>query len=181
MEHAIQIFRYNEQEIEFDLSKDKVMVNATEMAKIFGKRVNVFMKADHVNGFINTLERTPYGVHSDPLSKDEIYKNRGQSGLWMHRLLALKFAAWLDPKFEVWVYYTIEQVLFGAFRRMEEDLRDSAQRRKEIRQLKEELCQDDRYQQLERLELEERHAVARRRKFNQNQLELFMGDGGNKK
>ncbi len=31
----------------------------------------------------------------------------------MHRVLALKFAAWLSPDFEVWVYSTIEKLLFG--------------------------------------------------------------------
>lgn len=31
----------------------------------------------------------------------------------MHRVLALKFAAWLSPDFELWVYSTIEQLLFG--------------------------------------------------------------------
>ena len=31
----------------------------------------------------------------------------------MHRVLALKFAAWLSPRFELWVYSTIEQILFG--------------------------------------------------------------------
>lgn len=31
----------------------------------------------------------------------------------MHRILALKFAAWLNPDFEVWVYSTIENLLFG--------------------------------------------------------------------
>lgn len=31
----------------------------------------------------------------------------------MHRILALKFAAWLSPKFELWIYSTIEKLLFG--------------------------------------------------------------------
>lgn len=34
----------------------------------------------------------------------------------MHRILALKFAAWLSPEFEVWVYTTIEQILFGRYK-----------------------------------------------------------------
>ena len=31
----------------------------------------------------------------------------------MHRILAIKFAAWRSTDFEVWVYSTIEQLLFG--------------------------------------------------------------------
>ena len=33
----------------------------------------------------------------------------------MHRILALKFAAWLDPDFELWVYNTIDNILFGNY------------------------------------------------------------------
>jgi hypothetical protein len=31
----------------------------------------------------------------------------------MHRVLALKFAAWLNPAFELWVSSTVENLLFG--------------------------------------------------------------------
>ena len=44
---------------------------------------------------------------------DEIFENKGRSGLWFHRVLALKFAAWLNPEFEVWIYITIDELLFG--------------------------------------------------------------------
>ena len=33
----------------------------------------------------------------------------------MHRILALKFAAWLNSDFELWVYSTIEQLMFGKY------------------------------------------------------------------
>ena len=33
----------------------------------------------------------------------------------MERSVALKFAAWLSPKFEVWVYKTIDEILFGEY------------------------------------------------------------------
>jgi hypothetical protein len=38
----------------------------------------------------------------------------------MHRILALKFAAWLDPYFEVWVYTTIDKIIFGNYREIKE-------------------------------------------------------------
>jgi len=112
METKICIFNNNH--ITFQLSKDNgMMINATEMAKIFGKRVDHFLKSDHANEFINALEFTPFGGNSEPLKRDEIIQTKGQSGTWMHRILALKFAAWLDSKFEVWVYSTIERLMFG--------------------------------------------------------------------
>jgi hypothetical protein len=91
------------------------MVNATQMAKIFGKRIDVFLKSDHANEFINALMLTPFGGSSAPLKRDEIIKTLNGVNTWMHRILALKFAAWLDPKFEVWVFSTIDKILMGHY------------------------------------------------------------------
>jgi hypothetical protein len=67
------------------------------------------MKTENVKEFIFELERTPNGVRSDC----KITDNRGHMGMYFDRRLALKFAAWLDPIFEVWVYSKIEEILFG--------------------------------------------------------------------
>lgn len=111
-------FIYQDVEIHFLLGNDKdVMVNATEMAKAFNKRIDHFLKADHVKEFISVLEFTPFGGNSTPLTRDEIIQTKGQNGTYFHKILALKFAAWLDPIFEVWVYSTIEDILFGNYKR----------------------------------------------------------------
>jgi len=102
---------YENQEIEFDIDKNHIMVNATEMAKIFGKRVDVFLKTDHAKRFIKALESTPFGVNSRLLKRDEIIQTRGQLGTFFHRVLALKFAAWLDVYFELWVFTTIDKII----------------------------------------------------------------------
>lgn len=170
---AIQVFTYNNQEIEFDPSSSALMVNATEMAKVFGKRIDVFLKTEPTKEFIKLLEFTPTGGNSRPLKKVEIIQTKGQSGTWMHRILALKFAAWLDPKFELWVYQTIDEILFGSYRRMEESLRLSAQRKNRIEELKNALGVSPEFLELQRLELEERQASYGRTKENRHQLELF--------
>ncbi|MEQ8628086.1 KilA-N domain-containing protein [Ekhidna sp.] len=110
-------FIYEGNEVDFEPTGDaNVMVNATQMAKIFGKRIDVFIKSDHAKAFIEVLEFTPFGGNSDPLKRDEIIQTKGQSGTWMHRILALKFAAWLSPAFELWVYSTIDSILFGYYK-----------------------------------------------------------------
>jgi hypothetical protein len=38
----------------------------------------------------------------------------------MHRVLALKFAAWLDPKFELWTFTTIDKILNEYYRNQRE-------------------------------------------------------------
>lgn len=145
------------------------------MAKIFGKRIDFFLKAEHTKAFLEALEFTPFGGNSRPLKRSEIIQTKGQSGTWMHRILALKFAAWLDPKFELWVYQTIDDILFGAYRRMEESLRLSAQRKNRIEELKTALGTSTEFLELQRLELEERQASYGRTKENRNQLDLFRG------
>ncbi len=50
----------------------------------------------------------------------------------MHRVLALKFAAWLNPAFELWVYATIDDILFGSYKEDENDLREIARLKTEI-------------------------------------------------
>lgn len=114
-------FIYNETTISFEpTGNDDVMVNATEMAKAFGKRVDVFLKAEHVNEFINELELTPFGGRSEPLKREEILKTRNGVNTFFHRILALKFAAWLDTKFEIWVWNTIDTIILGHYREVKE-------------------------------------------------------------
>lgn len=112
-------FVYNDQPIEFQPNgDDNVMVNATQMAKVFGKRMDVFLKADHVQEFISVVELTPFGGSSVALKREEILKIENGNATYMHRILALKFAAWLDPRFELWVYTKIDEILNHYYREL---------------------------------------------------------------
>jgi len=119
-------FFYEETEIHFLVNPlDKnVMVNATEMAKIFKKETRVFLKTEHAKAFIKVAEkelnqapngaqlndkRAPYGA--------QIIEDRGRNGIYFDRCLALKFAAWLSPEFEFWIYHTIDNIVFGNYKK----------------------------------------------------------------
>jgi hypothetical protein len=54
----------------------------------------------------------------------------------MHRVLALKFAAWLNPYFEVWVYSTIENLLFGRHVKREQSFERTIALQKEMEELR---------------------------------------------
>ena len=123
-------FIYRESEIHFlvNPSEKNVMINATEMAKAFEKRIDHFLKAEHTKAFIEALylkengvdlasEFTPNGGNSANKNLDRIIQTKGQNGSFFHRALALKFAAWLDPEFEVWIYTKIEELVFGNYKR----------------------------------------------------------------
>jgi hypothetical protein len=155
MEIARFIYQDNPNyEVDFEpAGSENIMVNATQMAKIFGKRLDHFLRSDHANEFITVLEFTPFGGNSRPLKRDEIIQSRGQSGTWMHRILALKFAAWLDTKFELWVYSTIDKILNQSFREEKEARLRKLQAKNEMAQIKKEMLHEypnaERYFELE--------------------------------
>jgi len=126
-------FIYNNKQVDFLPSGDNnVMVNATQMAKIFGKRIDHFLKSDHANDFINILELTPFGGSSTPLAREEIIKTVNGVSTWMHRILALKFASWLDPAFELWVYTTIDKILLSHYQELKQATIEKLQAQKEL-------------------------------------------------
>ena len=102
--------------IEFDLHNKNVMVNATDMTKIYGKRIGFFLQNKQTKEFISALKGAtiiaPLTKNNNESENPEIVNFRGRNGTYFHRVLALKYAAWLNPKFEVWVYMTIEDILF---------------------------------------------------------------------
>jgi hypothetical protein len=166
-------FEFNNQEVDFEQNDQTLMVNATQMGKIFGKLPKDFLINENTKSFIDECLKKGNSPFLGVEKEEDLVTSKQKSGTWMHRILALKFAAWLDPAFELWVYSTIDELLFGRYRKIEESLRLSAQRRNRMDQLKEELRGDDKFMELERLELEERQQIATRRKQNINQLELF--------
>ena len=54
----------------------------------------------------------------------------------MHRILALKFAAWLNPELELWVYETIDEILFGEYAELEAKIKENADRKARIKFLR---------------------------------------------
>jgi hypothetical protein len=137
-----EVFQFEGKEISFltpvVAQKDvatNVMVNATEMAKIFGKYPKDFLILDSTQVFIEEAlkkENSPFlGIESE----DDLVTSKQRTGTWMHRVLALKFAAWLSPKFELWVYRTIEELLFGKLVKRESSFERSFRLQKEASDL----------------------------------------------
>jgi hypothetical protein len=116
-------------------NQKNVMINATDMAKVFGKRTKDFLKTDSVKEFISALERALNGARSE----NKITDNRGHMGIYFDRRLALKFAAWLSPEFEVWVYTQIEEITFGYYKKHWEAHAKQEDAKNQMEQLKEEM------------------------------------------
>jgi hypothetical protein len=179
---AILKYEWNHELIEFEVIEGRVMVNATQMGNGFDRSPKDFLKTENTQLFIKEClkkENSPFifGFQEDnyPLEVADVVHGGRKNGTWMHRILALKFAAWLDPAFELWVYITIDRILFDHYRRMEESLRRSANRQNKIEEIKKELSEIPEFLELQTLELEERQEAYRRSKENRSQLDLFRG------
>ncbi len=107
-------FSYEGQFITFDFGDGNKMINATEMAKIFGKRVGNFLQNKQTQDYIVLLESRYWNSSNEP-ERQVLRVVQGGSpelqGTWMDEKLALKFAGWLSPEFELWVYDRIYELL----------------------------------------------------------------------
>ena len=106
----LQIFTYNNHAITFDFGTDAQMINATEMAKPFGKRPSKFLEIAEVKKYIQYLEENS-DVRQAVITVRGNFKDGRPQGTWMHKLLALRCAQWLDVRFAIWVDERIEELL----------------------------------------------------------------------
>ena len=168
-----QRFIFEDKEIDFELTGSNVMVNATQMAQIFNARMNDFTSNANTKSFIEVCLKNGNSRYLNVETEEDLITSVQKSGTWMHRILALKFAAWLNPAFELWVYSVIDELLFGHYREMEEMLRRTAETRNRIDALREELREDERFTELESLEVLDKQNQRLRSRKTTSQLELF--------
>ena len=89
----LQVFSYKEQEITFDFSKEHKMINASQMAKVFDKRINDFFRQKSTQEYVKAL-LTHLNNPLTPISVSEkylIYTHKGGDvslqGTWIHKLI----------------------------------------------------------------------------------------------
>lgn len=130
-------FIYLEKEIAFEIGQKDIMVNATEMAKIFEKYPKDFLILDSTKAFISSCLKKENSPYLNIKNEVDLFTSSQKSGTWMHRILALKFAAWLNSDFELWVYITIDKLLNQYFREQKEALIEkmTAKQQKEAQRL----------------------------------------------
>ena len=105
----VQIFNYKESAVTFFNKEGNLMVNATQMAEPFGKRVKDWLKNKQTTQLINTISDGRI-IPSAELVKVIKGGNKHQ-GTWLHEDLALVFAQWLSPHFYLWCNDRIKELL----------------------------------------------------------------------
>lgn len=103
-----QIFNYNGNNITFQIGNGDVMVNATEMAKNFGKRPADFLQNQQTQNYIQEYTVTRKTVTADLV---KVIQGGNNQGTWMHEDLALEFSRWLSPSFSIWCNDRIKELL----------------------------------------------------------------------
>lgn len=109
-------FPYQDELITFlSGNREPIMVNATEMAKPFGKNTKDWLRLKSTKEFLSTLS----SVRQISLSQLVIV-NKGKStrftqGTWFHGDVAIEFARWLNPRFSIWCNDIIKMLLERAY------------------------------------------------------------------
>lgn len=99
-------FNFNGNEITFQIGNDEVMVNATEMAKPFGKQVFDWRRLPSTIAFMEAIKETK------GFSRSLVETVEGRNGgTWIHEDVALEFARWLSPAFAIWCNDRIKELL----------------------------------------------------------------------
>lgn len=109
MENLVKVFNYNGSDISFNKG-DEVMVNATEMAKPFGKRPNDYLSLPTTNELIKAITRKS-GNSENQIVTTKAGTPQFGGGTWMHEDLALDFAQWLSVDFKLWCNDRIKELL----------------------------------------------------------------------
>lgn len=105
----ISLGKYNG--IDIGCRPEDQFINATAMCQANGKAWANFWKNEGTQEAINEIaENLRYSNSNIIIS----VRGKGkEQGTWVHRQVALKLAAWLNPKFEAWVWGQIDSILLG--------------------------------------------------------------------
>lgn len=103
------VYDYKGSQISF-ISGENVMINATQMAKPFGKRPIDYLRLPSTNELLNAIVRKSHISENQlVISKQGSAENGG--GTWMHEDVALDFAQWLSVDFRLWCNDRIKELL----------------------------------------------------------------------
>ena len=105
-----QVFQYNGSPITFQIGK-ATMVNATQMAKPFGKRPAKWLELPSTKDFLSSLCEVRKSDITHLVVTAKGNSSSFQQGTWFHEDVALEFARWLSPQFAIWCNDRIKELM----------------------------------------------------------------------
>jgi len=154
MNQQVQTQWYQSAEINFLHAGTDVKVNATQMAKIFDKKIEAFTRNENTQKFIKECLKSENSRFLNLKNESDLIDSRQKSGTYMHRIMALKFAAWLDPSFELWVFTTIDAIMMGHYRQHREESLKAIQIQKALKEKENRLLMNPDFKEYQQLQSE---------------------------
>lgn len=108
MENLTKVFSYGGSTVTFRKHGGSTYVNATEMAKNFGKQPVHWLNQNGTTEFIAELSKLRNRSLADLVM---VTKGGNASGTWMHEDVAIEFSRWLSPAFAIWCNDRIKELL----------------------------------------------------------------------
>lgn len=105
-----QVFQYNGSPITFQIGK-ATMVNATEMAKPFGKFPWKWLELPSTKEYIKALSENRSLAYNQLVVSVKGGNDTSKRGNWFHEDVALEFARWLSPQFAIWCNDRIKELM----------------------------------------------------------------------
>lgn len=102
-------FIYEGSPVTFQIG-EATMVNATEMAKPFGKQPVFWLNNQYTKGFLAEMAKLRNLSYADLVIVKKGSSNLG-GGTWMYEDVALEFARWLSPQFAIWCNDRIKELM----------------------------------------------------------------------
>ena len=103
-------FIYEGSPVTFQIG-EATMVNATEMAKPFGKRPGKWLELPSTQEFLATLSEVRKSDITQLVTTAKGNSSLFEQGTWFHEDVALEFARWLSPQFAIWCNDRIKELL----------------------------------------------------------------------
>lgn len=103
-------FIYEGSPVTFQIG-EATMVNATEMAKPFGKRPVDWLNNQYTKGFLIDLAEVRNLTSADLVRVIKGGNDKNAQGTWFHEDVALEFARWLSPQFAIWCNDRIKELM----------------------------------------------------------------------
>lgn len=112
------VYDYEGNQISFS-KEDGVMVNATQMAKPFGKIPYEWLRLPSTQEFLYAyisvkhpeIGNTGKSLFAENQLVKTIKGGLGEQGTWFHQDVAIEFARWLSPKFAIWCNDRIKELM----------------------------------------------------------------------
>lgn len=106
----VKVFEYGDTPVNFRMENGIVMVNATAMARHFGKRPVDYLRLPSTVELLGAIVRKSH-ICEDQLVITAKGSPEHGGGTWMHEDVAIDFAQWLSVDFRLWVNDRIKELL----------------------------------------------------------------------